>query len=156
MYQKIMVALDGSEVSKHGLREAIRIAATTGGRLLAVSIVDRSALFNYAGHFDPGALLAASRDDGRRVLTEAEHDMRQAGVSGEAELIETDLLGEEIAERIARAARQFDADLVVLGTHGRRGVRRALLGSVAERFLRVSGCPVLMVRGGEPAVDAAG
>jgi nucleotide-binding universal stress UspA family protein len=147
MYKKIMVALDGSEVAQRGLREAIRLAAATGGRLDAVYIVDRSALFSYAGHFDPDALLAASRDEGGRVLDEAEQAMRQAGVTGEGLLLETDLLDEEIAERIARGAQELDADLVVLGTHGRRGVKRAVLGSVAERFLRVSACPVLMVRG---------
>ncbi|WDD92228.1 universal stress protein [Burkholderia sp. FERM BP-3421] len=147
MYKKIMVALDGSEVAQRGLREAIRLAVATGGRLDAVYIVDRSALFSYASHFDPDALLAASRDEGVRVLGEAERAMREAGVAGEGLLLETDLLDEEIAERIARGAQELDADLVVLGTHGRRGVKRAVLGSVAERFLRVSACPVLMVRG---------
>lgn len=147
MYKKIMVALDGSEVAQRGLREAIRLAVATGGRLDAVYIVDRSALFSYASHFDPDALLAASRDEGIRVLGEAERAMREAGVAGEGLLLETDLLDEEIAERIARGAQELGADLVVLGTHGRRGVKRAVLGSVAERFLRVSACPVLMVRG---------
>lgn len=60
-------------------------------------------------------------------------------------MVETDLTGDDIAHRILLAAQEFNADVVVLGTHGRRGVRRLVLGSVAEHFLRIATCPVLLI-----------
>ncbi|ABO02518.1 universal stress family protein [Burkholderia mallei NCTC 10247] len=149
MYQKIMVALDGSDISKRGLAEAIKIAKATRGRVHAVYVVDKSVVFSYAGHFDPNALLEGFRDDGRKALAEAEQALAAAQVPGDAELFETAGIGEEVAQALERCAKSNGADLVVLGTHGRRGVRRVVLGSVAERFLRASHCPVLLVRGDE-------
>jgi nucleotide-binding universal stress UspA family protein len=72
--------------------------------------------------------------------------MARAGVKGPTRMVETELMtGEDIAHRIQRAAQEFNADLVVLGTHGRRGVRRLMLGSVAEHILRIATCPVLLI-----------
>jgi nucleotide-binding universal stress UspA family protein len=70
----------------------------------------------------------------------------KAGVSGETELLKTGHIGEELAHRVHTCAQRLGADLALIDTHGRRGVRRAILGSVAERFVRLSECPVLLVR----------
>jgi nucleotide-binding universal stress UspA family protein len=78
--------------------------------------------------------------------------MNEFNVSGHSEIIETLGIAEDIASCIARYVDAHGVDLVVMGTHGRRGMRRMVLGSVAERFVRHSPCPVLLVR--EPAVDA--
>ncbi|KWF30496.1 universal stress protein [Burkholderia pseudomultivorans] len=156
MYEKIMVAVDGSASSKQALAEALKLAKAGGAQLSIVYVVDKSVLFTYAGRFDPHALVEEIRSDGAKVLREAEQVVAQAGVSGEAELIETESIGEDVAERLQRYVKDHRVDLAVVGTHGRRGFRRVLLGSVAERFVRGSNCPVLLTRGGDaPALPAA-
>ncbi|AIO30928.1 universal stress family protein [Burkholderia cenocepacia] len=151
MYEKIMVAVDGSASSKQALAEALKLAKAGGAQLSIVYVVDKSVLFTYAGRFDPHALVEEIRSDGAKVLREAEQLVAQAGASGEAELVETESIGEDVAERLQRYVKEHRIDLAVVGTHGRRGFRRVLLGSVAERFLRGSNCPVLLIRGGAAA-----
>jgi nucleotide-binding universal stress UspA family protein len=146
MYKKIMVAVDGSASSKQALAEAVKVALASDAHVSVVYVVDKSVLFTYAGRFDPHALVEEMRDDGRKVLREAEQILARAGAKGEAELVETESIGEDIAERMQRYVKEGAVDLAVVGTHGRRGIRRVLLGSVAERFVRGSKCPVLLIR----------
>ncbi|KWI44245.1 universal stress protein UspA [Burkholderia pseudomultivorans] len=155
MYGKIMVAVDGSASSKQALAEALKLAKAGGAQLSIVYVVDKSVLFTYAGRFDPHALVEEIRSDGTKVLREAEQFVAQAGANGEAELVETESIGEDVAERLQRYVKEHRIDLAVVGTHGRRGFRRVLLGSVAERFLRGSSCPVLLIRGGAAAESSA-
>ncbi|WP_347814182.1 universal stress protein [Paraburkholderia sp. BL10I2N1] len=152
MYEHILVALDCSESSKRALGEAIRMAQLAHGKVTAVYVVDSSTTFAYAGEFDPLALTRALRIDGERVLEEARKLMAGQGVAGTAQVVETDGLSEDVASCLRREAQRVGADLVVLGTHGRRGVRRMVIGSVAERFVRFSTCPVLLVREVQPAL----
>lgn len=86
-------------------------------------------------------------DEGRRLTSDAAKRMDREGVSGKPRIAEVELTGDDIAQRICHCAQDFGADLVVMGTHGRRGWRRLVLGSVAERFLRLSRWPVLLVPG---------
>ncbi|KKL35347.1 universal stress protein UspA [Burkholderia contaminans FFH2055] len=154
MYTNIMVALDGSPSSQRALDEGLKVARSCGARLFAVFVVDKSLLITYSGRLDPDALLAEIRRDGASVLRQAERTIAHAAVNGETELVETEL-GESIAERLQRYVAERSIDLAVVGTHGRRGVRRLFLGSVAERFLRGSSCPVLLMRGTDAAPAAA-
>ncbi|AXF24034.1 universal stress protein [Burkholderia pyrrocinia] len=157
MYTKIMVAVDGSGSSKQALDEGVKLARMCGARLFAVFVVDKSILITYAGRMDPDALIDEVRRDGVAVLRAAERSISRAAVNGDTEIVETDL-GQDIADRLHRYVVDRSIDLAVIGTHGRRGVRRLVLGSVAERFLRGSSCPVLLVRGDDaahPAVAAA-
>ncbi|KVR43461.1 universal stress protein UspA [Burkholderia multivorans] len=147
MYNTIMVAFDGSASSKHALDEALKIAKASDAHVAVVYVVDKSALFAYAGRFDPQALVDELRRDGIDALRDAEHAIRQASVNGDTELVETDGLGEDVAARLQRYANEHDVDLAVVGTHGRRGIQRMLLGSVAERFVRRACRPVLLIRG---------
>lgn len=155
MYEKIMVAVDGSASSKQALTEAVKMALASDAHVSVVYVVDKSVLFTYAGRFDPHALVEEMREDGIKVLREAEQIVALAGAKGEAELVETESIGEDVAERLQRYVKEHDIDLAVVGTHGRRGLRRVLLGSVAERFLRGSKCPVLLIRGDDADVPAA-
>jgi nucleotide-binding universal stress UspA family protein len=150
MYKRILVATDGSKTSARALSEAVKIAGLTHGTIHAVYVVDKTPLFNYAGYYDPIALVDALRKDGRAALQSAESACEQAGVACDAELVETERLNEDVASTLQHCAERTGAELVVLGTHGRRGVRRIVLGSVAERFVRFAQCPVLLVRGTEP------
>jgi nucleotide-binding universal stress UspA family protein len=146
MYQHILVALDGSSFSKRALKEAVNLAALTKGVVHPVYVVDKTPLFSYAGYYDPMALTDALRQDGRSVLDDAEQTCVDAEVPCRVELIESDSLSDDVASIVLRHAEQIHADVIVMGTHGRRGVRRLVIGSVAERVLRFSRCPVLLMR----------
>jgi len=146
MYTNIMVAVDGSASSRQALDEGLKMARLHRARLFAVFVVDKSILLSYAGRLDPNALIEEVRHDGVAVLRDAERTIAHAGVNGDTEIAETEL-GQDVAERLQHYVAEHAIDLAVLGTHGRRGIRRAMLGSVAERFLLTSSCPVLLVRG---------
>ncbi|MFL9893206.1 universal stress protein [Paraburkholderia sp. RL17-383-BIF-A] len=146
MYTNIVVALDGSEASKRALSEAIQLARLARGKLTAVFVLDQSAAFTYAGACDPHLLTDAARQVGQSFLTSALDQMRELDVAGDTEIVETQGIAEDIASALLRCAERRGADLVVMGTHGRRGLRRMVLGSVAERFARFATCPVLLVR----------
>lgn len=150
MYTKIMVAMDGKPSSKQALVEGIKLARLCGADLFVVFVVDRSTLFAYGGRMEPEELLDDIRHYGESVLGDAIRSISSASVRGEKEIIETDV-GQGIPERLQRYIIDNSIDLAVIGTHGRRGVRRLVLGSVAERFLRGSTCPVLLVRGNDVA-----
>ena len=85
------------------------------------------------------------------MVFDAIEKMKAAEVTGTPRVVETNPLRDDIAHTILRVAEEWPADLIVMGTHGRRGFQRLMLGSVAERFLRISCCPVLLV----PASDTA-
>ncbi|HGL4257092.1 universal stress protein [Burkholderia dolosa] len=154
MYTNIMVAVDGSPSSNRALDEGLKMAQLCGARLFAVFVVDKSILFAYGGHMEPEALLDEIRRHGAALLRSARRTISHAAVNGDTELVETEI-GEELVERLRRYVVDRSIDLAVIGTHGRRGVRRLLLGSVAERFLRESTCPVLLVRSDDAGHRAA-
>jgi nucleotide-binding universal stress UspA family protein len=96
------------------------------------------------------AALTCSESPGKLILEKALAMAREQGVQAESELVET--IGGRAADRIVEAASKWRADLIVMGTHGRRGVRRLLMGSDAALVLHSSPVSVLMIRG----TDAAG
>jgi nucleotide-binding universal stress UspA family protein len=143
-YRKILVAVDGSSASAKGLREALRLAGREGTSLCILHIVDDLPAFagmDPAGWMD---LVPALRANGKRVLQRARAIAEKAGVKATGVLRE--ILGGPAAGVIVREAKKQGADLIVLGTHGRRGVRRLVLGSDAEQVVRTSPVPVLLVR----------
>jgi nucleotide-binding universal stress UspA family protein len=154
MYKNILVAVDGSHTSKQAVQQAAKMAALTRGTVHAVYVVDKTPLFSYAGYYDPIALTEALRKDGHGALESAQAACKEADVACKIELVETEHLSDDVAQTLQRCAERAGADLVVLGTHGRRGVKRIVLGSVAERFVRFSRCPVLLVRGSEQNEEA--
>ncbi|MGZ2744922.1 universal stress protein [Burkholderia stagnalis] len=154
MYSNILVALDGSETSSRALEAALTLASESGARLTPVYVVDFLAPAYDALGYDPSILIDAFREEGLRVTDDAAQRMAARGVPGAPQIVDVDA-GEDIAHRIVSASRQLGADLIVMGTHGRRGFRRLVLGSVAERVLRGAACPVLMITArGAPAPAA--
>jgi len=145
MYKKILVAVDGSRASRRALDEAVRIAKATEGTVAAVSIVSHTSQL-----VDVSSGFAAAPDDvvasttTTTALEEAKEVFAQAKVNGTTRAVDT--YGEEIALVIQRVAAEDGADLIVMGTHGRSGMKRLLVGSVAESLLRVADRPVLLVR----------
>ncbi|SPB15546.1 UspA domain-containing protein [Caballeronia novacaledonica] len=139
MYRNILVALDGSECSQRALDEAIRIGARATVR--TVFVIDVAALSSY-----PAQYRVNVREEGARTLEIAYAQVIDAGIKCETELAETRNVTDTIAKCLQRRVVHMPADLVVMGTHGRSGLRRLALGSVAEAFVRRSTCPVLLTR----------
>ncbi|MFX1674943.1 universal stress protein [Paraburkholderia sp. A2WS-5] len=147
MYDKILVAFDGSETSKRALAEALRVARLTGAQLYVAHVIDILAPFGMGLSYVPADLIAMYREDARKLLDAAHAEAKAADVHCETELLQLQSVTDSVADCLNRCVARVGAQLVVLGTHGRRGVRRALLGSVAEEFVRETDCPVLLVRG---------
>ncbi|MDH2052063.1 universal stress protein [Achromobacter marplatensis] len=147
MYSRIIVAVDSSHASNRALDEAIKIAKDSGATLRILHVLDdlsvSLATNPYAGYYS-GALIENLRQSGAKVLEEAR--TRAAAAELQVETVLYDDLGLPVEERILTAAQNWPADLIVMGTHGRRGVKRAMLGSSAEAVLRASPIPVLLVR----------
>ncbi|PLQ01051.1 universal stress protein [Cupriavidus pauculus] len=150
-YSKIAVAVDGSSTSDLALREAIRVASGGGGTVLALYVVDNGVMLFDAGFYDPTQIERAYVDSGKKALEAASLVLGNAGVTFETRLVTDPAVVGDIAGSINAAAGEWGADLLVIGTHGRRGVRRLVLGSVAEAVIRQSTTPVLLVRGTESA-----
>ncbi|KAG0186390.1 hypothetical protein DFQ28_007943 [Apophysomyces sp. BC1034] len=154
MYQRILVAIDGSHASHNALDAALSLAASEGAQLQPVFIVGDAPLYYSVPGYDPSIVARAQAEEGERVIAEAADAMRARGIAGTPQLLTTSSL-EGIAERIVRATQELGADLLVLGTHGRRGVRRLVLGSVAEQTLRLAQLPVLLIPSASHALKAA-
>ena len=154
MYQRILVPVDGSSTSKLGLEEAIRLAKLTQGQLRLLHVIDELSfalgMDAYAGYSVDW--LKVVRENGRRLLDEACATARAAGV--EADTVLCDTFSSPVYELVNAEVRKWPADLIVVGTHGRRGIGRAVMGSGAENILRHASVPVLLVRAPEAAPKA--
>lgn len=150
MYKRILVAVDGSPTSDKALAAALQLAREGGGRVHILHAVDELAYLS--GYEYSGQILNIVREEGAKLLARTRDTARTAGVEADTKLV--DVPGQRLGETVASEARAWEADLIVLGTHGRRGFSRALLGSGAEQIIRMAPAPVLVIRGDEQA-DAA-
>ena len=143
MYTRILVPVDGSVASARGLDEAIELARHLKARIRLVHVVEPWVMVSLE---TPAAIsqVAEIRSAGASLLEECENKVTNAGIKVDAELIET--FGDSAGECIVKKAKEVEADLIVCGTHGRRGIRRMLMGSDAEYIVRRAPAPVLLVR----------
>uniref|UniRef100_UPI003BEF3A4F universal stress protein n=1 Tax=Burkholderia arboris TaxID=488730 RepID=UPI003BEF3A4F len=155
MYSNILVALDGSDTSSRALDAALTLASETGARLTPVYVVDFLVPAYDMYGYDPSILVDAFREEGLRVTEDAARRLKARDVAGTPQISNVEPAGEDIPHRIVRLADETEADLIVMGTHGRRGVQRLFLGSVAERVLRLATCPVLMIPANCPSEQPA-
>lgn len=146
MYQRILVPVDGSPTSERGLDEAIRLARLTGAQLRLLHVVDPMALSLGAGAYGFGGaeMLTALEEAGRSILQSARERVAAAGIAVDTALVGP--IGGRVCDHVVAQCADWRAELIVLGTHGRRGVGRMLLGSDAEQVLRSAPVPVLLVR----------
>jgi nucleotide-binding universal stress UspA family protein len=153
MYERILVPVDGSATSRRGLEEAVRLAGLTGGKLKLMYVIDELALYLAAESYASVSsdYLTMLKTDGNRVLCQEKAFAEKAGVQVETMLF--DNFSGAVHELVINEAATWPADVIVLGTHGRRGVGRILMGSTAEKVLRHAACPVLLVRA--PTAPAA-
>lgn len=153
-YQHILVAVDGSPTSDHAVIQAAELAKATGGRVRLLNAMDPIA--HISGFEQPEIysqeVLPRLRKAGEALLDQARERVAQRGVPVDTVLIEN--LDARVAQLVVEHAQAWGADLVVLGTHGRRGLARVLMGSDAEQVARTSPVPVLLVRLPAPAGGA--
>lgn len=149
MYKRILVPVDGSATSNKALVAALQLARESGGRVRLIHVVEELAYLTGYEQFGgySGELISVMRETGNKVLNDAMAIAQAAGV--EADNLLYDNFGERLAEVAADAAKEWSADLIVVGTHGRHGVGRVLMGSGAEQILRLAPVPVLVIRSGE-------
>lgn len=152
MYQRIMVAVDESFMTDQVLTAAVELAKATGARLAVCHAVDETLLAqrevammlpNSVGKAETRLRLKA-----QSVLERLANVARSAGVEAETKLVESD--EKHVSDMLIEAASEWQADLLVVGSHGRRGIERFFVGSVAERLVRKGQISLLLVRGEDP------
>ncbi len=147
MYRKILVATDGSSLSKKAVNQAIALAQLMGAELVAFKVVPRYP----QSYFEGGVALAASEvsriekqwaDHGQAVVDAVAKSAKAKGVAVKAVIAKSDL----VSEAVIAAAKKNKCDLIVMASHGRRGIKRLLLGSETQQVLTHSHIPVLVLR----------
>ena len=144
MYKRILVPTDGSDTATSGLREAIKLAKDQNAQIRIVHIVDELVMGSspaYAVVMDN--VIADLRAAGKSILASAQATVRDAGIAADTQLVEA--FGGRASEHILTAAQEWPADIIVCGTHGRRGLRRIVLGSDAEDLVRRTPVPILLI-----------
>ena len=146
MYTQILVPVDGSATSDRGLEEAVKLAKLTGARLRLVHVVDQLV---YATGMEGTAAMTADlipllRESGEKLLKTCKARVEASGVPVDTALL--DSLAGRVCDLVVAEALKWQADLIVLGTHGRSGVGRVFMGSDAEQIVRLAPTPVLLVR----------
>lgn len=147
MYQRILIATDGSALSKKAVNSGIQLAALTGAQVVALKVIPR-----YPVSYFEGGMAASVRDvakvekqwaEGAQTVVEGVKASAEAqGVKAKAVTTKSDL----IAEAIIATAKKHKCDLIVMASHGRRGLKRLLLGSETSHVLTHSHVPVLVLR----------
>lgn len=155
MYKKILVPTDGSAIAQKGLAEAIALGKLTGASLRLIHVVDELSFALSAGYGAGymGDILSVLREAGAEVLSQAEAQVRASGL--EVDSVLNDSFAGRVSDLVMAQVSHWGAELIVLGTHGRRGVGRIFMGSDAESIVRSATVPVLLLRAQAPASEAA-
>ena len=147
MYKRILVATDGSDLSRAAVHSAIELAAAVGAELVALYVVPRYPV----SYFEGGLTISMDdiartekqwSDKGQAVVDAVQQSAQAAGVTARAVVAQSDL----VAESIMATANKHSCDLVVMASHGRKGIQRVLLGSETQHVLTHSTIPVLVLR----------
>ncbi|MDF1485349.1 universal stress protein [Ramlibacter sp. H39-3-26] len=146
-YKRILIATDGSALSKKAVASGIELAALSGASIVALKVVPRypQAYFEGAVMVGPQEIKRVEKqwtDAAQTVLDEVEEAAAAAGVKAKTVTTKSDF----IAEAIIAAAKKSKCDLIVMASHGRKGIKRLLLGSETQHVLTHSHVPVLVLR----------
>jgi nucleotide-binding universal stress UspA family protein len=139
--QKILVPTDGSDYSIRAVEYGISVAKAHEAEVVFVFVVDELVIDQFSQGAKRDAVEVDLKSDGARFLNYAIGLAEKEGVKSTSMLLK----GRPF-EQIVNSTKSFDIDLVVMGTYGRRGAERILIGSVAERVIEYSACPVLVVK----------
>lgn len=144
MYQRILVPIDGSATSNCALAEAIKLARQHAAQVELVNVYEDILYWVDENYINYAELQETIRLNAEKLLTKAQAEVIQAGIPVEAKLIEAK--NNRIENVIIEEAKRWQAELIVIGTHGRSGFTRLMLGSVAEGVVRSASIPVLLIR----------
>jgi nucleotide-binding universal stress UspA family protein len=147
MYKKILVPTDGSALSKKAIKSAVELASSLGAELVALNVVPRYPTSYFDGGMDVpmGEVARAEKqwaEHGQALADDVGRAAEKAGVKAKAVTVRSDL----VAEAILAAVRKNKCDLVVMASHGRKGLKRMLLGSETQHVLTHGNIPVLVLR----------
>lgn len=147
MYKRILVPTDGSTLSKKAVRNAIELAASLGAEVVALNVVPRYPVSYFEGSISVDSSEVARvekqwSEQGMALAESVRKAADAAGVKAKAVTVRSDL----VAEAIMAAARKHKCDLVVMASHGRKGIKRLLLGSETQHVLTHGAVPVLVLR----------
>jgi nucleotide-binding universal stress UspA family protein len=142
-FRKVLIAIDSEPVAAHAADVGVELAGSLGAQVALIHAIDATPAVGADTGISPGELAAEAEQEGKRLLA----GFRQR-LSLEPSALEFVATG-GAADEIVKAAKEWSADLIVIGSHGRGGVQRALLGSVADGVMRHAPCPVLVIRGKE-------
>lgn len=151
MYNRVLVPIDGSETSLRALHEAIRVGQCQKAAAIRLLYVVDTITDIPQSESPPSyikEIYAQARKYGQEVLEKARKEVERAGLQVETRLVELKRSSDRIAQVVVDEAKSMPAELLVMGTHGRRGLDHLLLGSVAESVTRQTPCPLLLVRSG--------
>lgn len=144
MYQRILVPIDGSATSDCALAEAIKLARQHAAQVKLVNVYEDILYWIDENYINYAELQETIRLNAEKLLTKAQAEVIQAGIPVEAKLLEAK--NNRIENVIIEEAKRWQAELIVIGTHGRSGFTRLMLGSVAEGVVRSASIPVLLIR----------
>jgi nucleotide-binding universal stress UspA family protein len=139
-FQRILISVDDDPIAAHAASVGIDLARSVGAQLAFVHVIDPALLVAPEDAFVGGDLAVQAQQDSARLM--ADFRARLPAGTAAMQFVQKGSPGPEIV----KAATQWPADLIVIGSHGRRGLTRAVLGSVAEAVMRHAPCPVLVVR----------
>lgn len=142
-FRRILIAVDSEPVAVHAANVGAELARAIGAEMALVNVVDSSLAYPADTGVPPNELIALAQQEAKKLVS----DFRRR-LPPQSTALEFILAGGPATE-IVNAAKEWPADLIVIGSHGRGGVQRALLGSVAEGVMRHAPCPVLVVRAKE-------
>lgn len=147
MYQRILVATDGSTLSKKAVNSAISLAALCGAELVALKVIPRYPQSYFEGSIplsadDVARVEKQWAEDGQAVVDAVKKSGAAKGVTVKAITAKSDV----VSDAVIAAAKKHKADLIVMASHGRRGIKRLLLGSETQQVLTHSPVPVLVLR----------
>ena len=153
MYKQILCPVDGSSTSNCGMMEAIHLAKDQHAKLRFLHVIDMHfPILDATGDFNVVYMDDVLRENAKKVLNKAEIAAHKAGVEADSRTVEA--IGGRVSKFVMQQVKEWPADLIVMGTHGLRGIERLVLGSDAETIVRTSLVPVLLVRE-QPAAKAS-
>lgn len=145
MYRHIVCPIDGSKTSTLGMNEAIRLAKDQNAELRFLHVIDTYfPILDVTGDLNVIYIDEILRKNGKKVLKKAEDAAHKAGITADSKVLEA--IGGRVSKFIVSEAEEWPADLIIMGTHGLRGIERLVMGSDAETVARTSPVPVLLVR----------
>jgi nucleotide-binding universal stress UspA family protein len=146
MYKNILIAIDGSETSIQALHEAINLAADQKAKLRLMHVIDHNLLEYARINIELYPFHQAMKETGQHILNITKTIAKCSEIEFDSRLVEMKKKHSRIEQSIVEEAKKWPADLIVIGSHGRRGVSHFILGSVAEGVIRIATTPVLVVR----------